>query len=269
MARPKIGLALSSGAAKGFAHIGVLKVLKEEQIPIDFLAGSSMGSFVGVFFANGIDLEVLEHLAVHLSYKHWVDLSYPRLGFMNGEKIMELIQLLTQRKNLEDLPIPTAVVATDLITGKPVVFREGPIDTAVRASISIPGIFEPVPWKDTLLVDGGVVDRLPISLVREMGADFVIAVDVLSLNHHRTQIRNFFDVITQTLGIMEREILLSKKITADFLIRPPVGDLSPTAFHRAKEFIRRGEEEARAQIGKLKSLLASWQGEEKNEHQTK
>jgi NTE family protein len=267
MTRPKIGLALSAGAAKGFAHIGVLKVLKEEKIPIDVLAGSSIGSLVGVFFANGIDLDVLEHLAIHLSYKHWVDLTYPGFGFVQGEKVKELIQLLTQRKNLEDLPIPTAVVATDLLTGQPVVFRQGPIADAVRASISIPGIFEPVPWKDTLLVDGGVVDRLPVSLVKEMGADFVIAVDVLSLSE-RVHIRNFFDVITQSIGIMEREILLSKKITADFVFRPPVGDLSPSAFHRAKEFIRRGEEAARAQMPQLKSLLSRWQGEEKNEHQT-
>lgn len=258
--RPKIGLALGSGGARGLAHLGVLKVLKEENIPCDYVAGSSMGSIVAVLLANGLDIEMCIHLALSLKRSSWLDFTVPKKGFIVGSKVQELIRLLTHRKRLEELSIPTAVVATDLLTGERVVFREGPADLAVRASISIPGIFEPVKWGNRLLVDGGVVDRVPISVVRNMGADFVIAVDVLP-RIHKAKIKNIFDVIAQTLVIMESEIAHGQIMTADFLFHPDVSDISPTAFSNLEECIRRGEEEARKNIHKLKELIHNWQGE--------
>ncbi|SEN15600.1 patatin-like phospholipase family protein [Lihuaxuella thermophila] len=266
MSRPKIGLALSSGAARGLAHIGVLKVLEQEGIPVDFIAGSSMGSIIGVLYANGLNLDLCEQLAIRLKRKHWLDLTVPRRGFVIGDKVKELIGLLTHHKRLEELRIPTAVIATDLIAGERVVFTSGPIDEAVRASISIPGIFEPVRIGDRLLVDGGVIDRVPISVVREMGADFVIAVDVIP-RISRVQVVNIFDVIAQTLGIMERELSNGQIRSADFVIHPDVSDISPTAFTRVEECIRRGEDEARAQVRQLKELIQNWQGESVNEFQ--
>ena len=131
MSRPKVGLALGSGAARGLAHIGVLKVLQQEGIPVDLLAGSSMGSLVAVLYANRLDLEMVEKLAIHLKRKHW-DFKMPGLGFVTGERIKELVRLLTHGKQLEELSIPTAVVATDLVKGERVVFTSGPIDFAVR-----------------------------------------------------------------------------------------------------------------------------------------
>lgn len=261
MARPKIGLALGSGSARGLAHIGVLKVLQEAEIPIDYIAGSSMGSIIAVIYANGLDLEMCEKLAVSLKPKHWVDLTVPKKGFVIGDKVKELIRLLTHHKQLEELHIPTAVVATDLIKGERVVFTSGPIDEAVRASISIPGIFEPVVMGERILVDGGVIDRVPITVVREMGADFVIAVDVVP-RATNVQIENIFDVITQTLGIMEREILNQRMLSVDFLIRPDLSDISASSFTQVEECIRRGEETARAQIGLLKQTIDRWQREE-------
>lgn len=258
--RPKIGLALGSGGARGLAHFGVLKVLKEENISCDFVAGSSMGSIVAVLLANGLDLEMCIQLALSLKRSTWLDFTVPKRGFVVGDKIQELIRLLTHRKRLEEFQIPTAVVATDLLTGERVVFREGPADLAVRASISIPGIFEPVEWRNRLLVDGGVVDRVPISVVREMGADLVIAVDVLPRIHH-AKINNIFDVITQTLVIMESEITKKQMMMPDFLIHPDVSDISPTAFTNIEECIKRGEEEARSHVHKLKQLIQNWQGE--------
>jgi NTE family protein len=260
MTRPKIGLALSSGGARGFAHLGVLKVLKEEGIPVDCVAGSSMGSIMAVLLANGLDLDMCEKLACSLKRKYWLDFTVPRKGFVPGEKVKALIRLLAHHKKLEELQIPTAIVATDLVTGEPVVFTEGPVDQAVRASISIPGIFEPVIRGDQVLVDGGVADRLPVSVVRKLGADFVIAVDVIP-RAPQAEIRNIFDVITQTLIIMEKQITGQKRSTADFLIHPDVGDIQVTSFSRVEECIRRGEEEARAQIDKLKEQIHHWQGE--------
>nr|WP_255724543.1 patatin-like phospholipase family protein [Shimazuella soli] len=262
--RPKVGIALSAGAARGFAHLGVLQVLKEANVTIDYIAGSSMGSFVGALYSNGLDLEMVKHLAIHLKRKHWVDVTLPGLGFITGDKMQALTRLLTHHKNLEDLPIPLAVVTTDLLKGEKLVFRTGPVADAVRASISVPGIFEPVPYGDKLLVDGGVADRLPISVVRDMGADFVIAVDVLSKSHD-VQVKNIFDVITQAITIMERQILEQQDLAADFLVLPEVGDIAPTAFHRVEECIRRGKRAIHPYLTDLLDKLANWQGENKHE----
>jgi NTE family protein len=258
MSLPKIGLALSAGAARGFAHIGVLQVLKKANIPIDYIAGSSMGSFIGALFANGLDLEMVKQLAMHLKRKHWVDLTVPGLGFIAGEKMLELTKLLTHHKKIEDLPIPMSIVATDLVTGERVIFREGSIADAVRASISVPGVFEPVLHDGKLLIDGGVADHLPISVVRGMGAEFVIAVDVLTKSKG-VQVKNIFDVITQAITIMEREILQHQTIVADFLILPEIGDISPTDFYRVEECIVRGENAMSPVLTELKQKLALWQ----------
>lgn len=258
LTRPKIGLALGAGAARGIAHIGVLQVLKQEKIPIDYIAGSSMGSIIGVCYANGLDLTMMEKLCVHLKRKHWLDITVPGLGFVVGEKIKEIIRLLTHRKRLEELSIPTAVVATDLNRGEPVVFRSGSIEEAVRASISIPGIFEPVVIDGRLLVDGGVIDRVPISVVREMGADLVIAVDVVP-QVSEVQVNNIFDVIMQTFGIMEREILNQHIPAVDLLIHPDLSDISPSAFTKVEECILRGVQAAKEQMPQLHKMIAAWQ----------
>ncbi|OYD06439.1 patatin-like phospholipase family protein [Paludifilum halophilum] len=256
VARPKVGLALGSGGARGMAHIGVIKVLERAGIPVDLIAGSSIGSFVGVLYAGGSDLEMIEQLATHLKRKHWLDVTVPRRGFMTGEKVKELVRLLTRGKNLEELSVPTAVVATDLVKGERVVFRTGPIDTAVRASVSIPGIFEPVQWEGRTLVDGGVIDRIPITVLEEMGADLIVAVDVVP-RAPAVRVENIFDVITQTLSVMERELLNQRLLAADILIHPDLADISATAFTRVQDCIRRGEEAAQLQVKRIVNLIES------------
>ncbi|MBN2908276.1 patatin-like phospholipase family protein [Polycladomyces sp. WAk] len=261
MGGPKIGLALGSGGARGWAHIGVLKVLREAGIPVHMIAGSSMGSLVGALYANNLKLDMIEGLATRLKRKYWVDLTVPRKGLIIGDKVRELIRLLTHGKSIEELSIPLAVVATDIIKGERVVFTSGPVDLAVRASISIPGIFEPVEWEDKILVDGGVIDRIPITVVREMGADLVIAVDVVP-RFNKVKIRSIFDVIAQTLGVMERQILSRQLIEADFLIHPELSEISPTAFHQVEKCIRLGEEAARAHVERIRERIRNWEGVE-------
>ncbi|CCQ92375.1 Uncharacterized NTE family protein YlbK [[Clostridium] ultunense Esp] len=255
--RPKIGLALGSGGVRGYAHIGVLKVFEENGIPIDYVVGSSMGSIVSVLYANRINLDHLSRLAIYLKKKHLFDYSVPRLGFIKGEKIKEMVRLLTQRKKLEDLYIPTAVVATDLTRGERFVFREGPIDEAVRASIAIPGIFEPVQMGDRLLVDGGVIERVPVPTAREMGADLVIGVDVSHRSVNR-RARSIFEVIMQTIDIMDREIFMNRASGADLLIRPNVGHFDTTSFERVEEIIQEGERAAREKIKEIEALIQGW-----------
>jgi NTE family protein len=259
--KPKVGLALGSGGARGFAHIGVLKAFEANNIEIDMLAGSSMGSLIAAVYANGIEPRMMEKLALNLKRKHWLDLTVPSLGFVSGEKIKQLIRLLTHGKRIEELKKALAVVATDIETGERVVFREGPVDQAVRASISIPGIFVPERVGDRLLVDGGVIDRVPVTVTREMGADIVIAVDVAQFDTPM-KVNSIFGVIAQTIDVMEREILRHRILAADLVIRPDVGHYSSIAYTGVEEIIAAGERSGLEHVERIKEMIANWEAEQ-------
>ncbi|MCA1041073.1 patatin-like phospholipase family protein [Bacillus infantis] len=264
MRQPVIGLALGSGGARGFAHLGVIKVLKEEGINVDVIAGSSMGALVGCFYGAGLDIDRLYKLAGAFKRKYYLDFTVPKMGFLAGKKVKELIRLFTHGKNLEDLDIPVRVVATDLMLGEKVVFSKGPIADAVRASISIPGIFIPEKLEDRLLVDGGVIDRVPVSVVEEMGADLIIAVDVSRVKTS-SDITSIFDVIMQSLDIMQMELVSNREIASDIMIRPHVEMYSSRAFTNIEDIIRIGEEEARKQVPRIKEAIQNWKGQEDDE----
>ena len=175
-----VGLALGSGSARGWAHIGVIQALTEAGIDIDYIAGTSIGSVVGSVFAAG-NIKALEEVAVRLDWKqiaYLFDVVLPKSGLIDGKKVAGFVRNHLREMNIEELPIPFCAVSTDLNTGDEVIIREGDIIEAVRASISIPGIFTPVRNNGRILVDGGLVNPVPVSVVREMGADFVIAVDL-------------------------------------------------------------------------------------------
>jgi NTE family protein len=254
MVRPKIGLALGSGGARGMAHIGVIKVLEEERIPIDYVVGSSMGSLIGAFYAIGMKPEMMVKLAVNLKRKYWIDFTVPKMGFVAGEKVKEMVRILTHGKNIEELPIPLSIVATDIIKGERVVFTEGPISQAVRASISIPGIFVPEMFEGKLLVDGGVIDRVPITVARDMGADLVIGVDV-GVKTYNVKVGSIFDVIAQTIEVMEKEIFKHRIVEADVMIGPMVDEYSATAFTQIEELIEAGEKAAKMAIAEIKDKI--------------
>lgn len=251
---PKIGLALGAGAARGLAHLGVLRVLEKYKIPIDFIAGSSMGALIGCLYACGLDADFLIKFASQLQAKSWVDLCMPRSGLISGKKVEAMLKILTRDRQFEDLDLPFAAVATDIERGEPVVLRSGKLAPAVRASISIPVIFKPVSLNDRLLVDGGVVDRVPVSVVKDMGADLVIAVDVNKFVTFQP-VKNIFDVMFQTLDIMEKKKLSPSLLDADVLIRPKVGHVSLAQFHRVDELVEQGELAAEAVISKLGNIL--------------
>jgi len=256
---PKIGLALGSGGARGFAHIGVIKVLKEAQIPIDFIAGSSMGAIVGTFYGAGLDIDRLYKLAAAFKRKYYLDFTVPKMGFIAGNRVKELIRFFTHGKNLEELDIPVSVVATDLLKGEKIIFNKGPIAEAVRASIAIPGILVPEKIDGRLLVDGGVIDRVPISVVKNMGADIVIAVDVNTVKE-TGEITTIFDVILQSIDIMQNEIVKHRELNSDVMLRPLVGQYSARAFTNVEEIIKVGEEETKKQIQLIKKVIADWKG---------
>lgn len=250
----KIGLALGGGLSRGLAHIGVLKVLQEAGITVDCIAGTSMGSVIASLYACGVKLSMLEKLSKRISRSNWMDFTLPKMGLISGDKLEELVYLLTARRNIEDAEIPLAVVATDLLSGKRVVFRQGLIAKTVRASCSIPGIFNPVEMEGQLLVDGGVLDRVPVGAVREMGADLVIAVDVAHFMDEYP-VNHIFDVLSKTIDIMSREIANHQAQDANLLITPDLRDIAPFQFNQSEDAVARGEEAARRALPFLAAAL--------------
>ncbi len=250
----RLTVALGSGGARGFAHIGVLQALEEAGIRVSGVAGSSMGALIGAVYATGAPVVMLERIATHLPLGHWIDFTVPRMGLIAGERLQELLKLLTKAQTFEQTKIPLAVVATDLELGERVVFRSGPIHEAVRASIAIPGIFTPHSYQGRLLVDGGVIDRVPIDAARLLDADFVLAVDV-GLFERLPPVRNVLDVVIQSMDIMEREIFRHRILQADYVVRPQLELMSATSFSNIGEAIEAGRQAMRASLGGLWEAL--------------
>ncbi|WP_017186901.1 patatin-like phospholipase family protein [Alkalibacillus haloalkaliphilus] len=257
MSRPKIGLALGSGGARGFSHLGVIKVFEEHNIPIDYIAGSSMGALVGSFYGAGQKVSDLYNLALSFRRKYFMDITVPKMGLIQGERIKSYIRMFTYNKKLEQFNIPVAVVATDVHNGERVIFREGDAATAVRASISIPGVFVPERVGGRLLIDGGVTDRVPISVVREMGADIIIAVDCSKFEEN-TDIHSIYDIIMQSIDIMQDDMTSHLVMDADFVLRPEVYQFSSRNYSNVGEIIAKGEQEAEKHIKSIKRAMKGW-----------
>ena len=254
--KPRVGLVLSGGASRGFAHVGVIKVLEEEGIPIDIIVGTSSGSLTGALYAYYADADTLERQARKITVEDIFDFSIMNIsrGVVKGERILRFIDSNIRVKSIENLKIPFAAVATDLYTGRRVVFKNGSIATAVRASSSIPGIFVPVTIGGKLLVDGGVVDNLPIDVARSMGADIVIAVDV-SQPSTNYDIKNFVDIILQTFTIMGAEINKYKLKESDVVIRPDVSGVGMIDFSRKDYLFLQGERAARRALPNIRRAI--------------
>ncbi|MBB6455010.1 NTE family protein [Salirhabdus euzebyi] len=257
MGRPTVGLALGSGGARGFSHLGVIKVLEKNNIPIDYIAGSSMGALIGALYGAGQKIDHLYQLAKVFKRKYFFDVGVPKMGLVQGNRITEYVRLFTYGKKLEDFIIPVAIIATELKTGKKVIFKEGDAADAVRASISIPGIFVPKTIQSQLLIDGGVIDRVPVSTVRDMGADIIIAVDCAHYKPN-AEIQSIYDVIIQSIDIMQDEIVKKTVMDADILLQPDVSEYSSMAFTNIPDIITEGEKETDSQIDKILKLVNDW-----------
>lgn len=254
MKRKKVGLALGSGAARGFAHLGVLQVLEEEGITVDFVSGCSIGALIGALYCSGMTVEETIELAENMEPWQWMDFYRPRKGLISGDKIENMIKKYTEEKTFEELEIPLSIIATDLNAGERYVFDKGPVYRAVRASISIPGIFRPVEMEDRLLVDGAVVDSIPVELVRNMGAKVVIGVN---LGSHFTErkIENIYQTIIQSIDIMQNEIKRLRGIKADVLIEPNLKDVNPTNFRQVKKCVEEGRKAAEDVVNVIKQTI--------------
>jgi NTE family protein len=251
----KKGIVLGAGGARGMAHLGFLQVLEELNIKMDFVVGCSAGAILGALWAAGIDLYRLERLLTYPGFsKRLFDVSVSKEGFVKGDRLLDAMRLLTRDLTFEELKIPLSVVATDLETGDLVVFNEGNVAQAVRASISIPGVFKPYRYQGYLLVDGAVKNRLPIHVVKEMGAEKVLAVDVkkgLTL-----KLNTAMDVMFQSLEILEEEVFRSQCKGADLLVQPEVGHIGSLQFDRTAEAITLGRQAALAKSSEIRRIFA-------------
>jgi NTE family protein len=240
----KIALVLGAGSSKGFAHIGVLKILESNKIPIHMIVGTSAGSAVGSLYAYGIDAFSLQKLAISVNQGDIVDpLVIPSNGFIKGEKLEEFINKSVKNTPMEKFKIAFYAVATDLEKGQEMVFGKGNTGTAVRASCSIPGIFRPVKIADRMYVDGGVVSPVAVDAAKRFGADIVIAVDISTEVEH-TFPGNTMETILQSLNIMYSKLASVQLSQADVVIKPKVGYIGSADFSKRHEAILEGEKAA-------------------------
>ncbi|HTN44182.1 MAG TPA: patatin-like phospholipase family protein [Nitrospiria bacterium] len=257
---PKVALVLGGGAARGFAHVGVIRVLEQEKIPIHIIVGTSVGSLIGALYADKGNSFDLEMIAFKLEKEDLLDFSVfaSTTGPVKGDRLEQFVKDRVSRDKIEDLPIPFAAVATNLNTGEPVVLKRGSIARAVRASSSIPGVFTPVQYLDMTLVDGGVVDNVPVDVARTMGADLVIAVNIGKdvVNNNLT---NIIDITLQAVNIMANENSVFKMRDADVLIEPDVGSVKTMDFSMKESLMRAGIAAAENAIPEIREKIREWQ----------
>lgn len=257
--KPVVGLVLGAGSARGLAHIGVLQVLQEEGIQFDFIAGSSMGAMVGAIYASGADLYILDKMLDSMNANLMIDVQVPRYGFVAGKRIDSFLRLLTKNKSFAQLNPPVMVVATDLMSGQRVVLDQGSVTEAVRASIAIPGVFTPVRKDDMVLVDGAVIDRLPVEVARARGADIIIAVDVTFGPNKKVSIKNTLDIIMAALDITQKLHFDLIGPQADILIQPEVGNYSSRDFESSREIVELGRIATLAKAALIKEKINDFQ----------
>ena len=258
--RPKIGLALGSGGPKGLSHIGIIKVLEENSIPIDFIAGSSIGSVIGGFYATTKDIKKIEEIALSNNWRQTLSLFFDpslRQGFVSGMKIKNFIENIIGKIHFKNLKIPFSVVATDIKTGEAVVIDKGEVALAIRASGSIPLIFKPVKLGSRLLVDGGLSLPVPVSVVKKMGADLVVAVnldaDYFANNEDRSF--GFYKVANSSIKLLRYHLASLNIKDADIVINPKIGTVGWNKFINSKNVILMGEKAMQLSIFKLKKLM--------------
>ncbi|AZE47465.1 bifunctional outer membrane translocase [Pseudomonas chlororaphis] len=290
--RPKIGLVLSGGAARGLAHIGVLKALEEQGVKIDAIAGTSMGAVIGGLYASGYKIDELEKLALGIDWQQALSDAPPRedipfrrkqddrdflvkqklsfrddgslglpLGVIQGQNLALLLESMlahaSDTRDFDKLPIPFRAVATDIASGEKVVFRKGHLPRVIRASMSIPAVFAPVELDGRLLVDGGMTDNIPLDVARDMGVDIAIVVDIGTPLRSRQQLATVVDVLNQSITLMTRrnsEEQLATLHKNDVLIQPPLASFGVTDFGRAQEMIDAGYRATRILDARLAPL---------------
>jgi len=265
----KIGLVLSGGGAKGYAHIALLKLLDELEIKPDIVAGTSMGAIIGAAYCSGMSGLEIENKIKYFDIKRYADITIPKSGLIKGDKLLNFFKEFYNNKNFEDLEIPIMINAVDIISGKEVIFSGGELSLAVRASMSIPGVVQPLEIGGRSLVDGGVINNIPISLIKNQ-CDIIITSNVnYPINQKpiyikaeqkedvRKNTQNLLKIFMKTIYIMEtnKKIIEYAKQSSDIFISPNLGKLTIMDFNKYNEILKIGEEEVEKYKEKIKELL--------------
>jgi NTE family protein len=248
----KIGLALSGGSALGISHIGVLKALEENEIKIDFIAGTSSGSIIAAAFAFGLSYEQMADVSKKINWRNISNFAYSKLGLASNKPLGKLIKEIFGEAKIEDAKIPLAIVATDIERGKKVILQKGNLAEALMASSCLPGIYVPIIIDGQKLIDGGWSENLPLSVVRKMGADSVIGV-----NLRKTSLRNVnnvFDVLLNSLAVLSMDRRYLRMREADIIIEPNLFNFGYSDFSRTEELIAAGYEAAISIMPKIKKI---------------
>jgi len=257
----KVGLALGSGGSWGLAHIGVLKVLEENNIPIDYIAGSSMGAIIGAYYSLNPNIKELEKTISSLT--KWrlmklIDISIPKTSLLSGNKIRRFLEKLIGDKYFSDTKIPFKIVTADLESGKEIVISKGKLVDAIMASISIPGIFPPRRLQEGLLVDGGLINATPTNVVKEMGSDVVIGVDLTMQSKIELKEPNIYQTLMRSYEILRTQ---STKFNIDengenlLILKPNITELRKFKFYEIQKFVEEGDRIARKDLPKIKKLM--------------
>jgi len=252
---PRLGLALGGGAARGFAHVGVLQVLEENGIKVDLVAGTSAGSLIAAIYASGKNGKELQAMAEGMDEGAITDWSFPLRGLIRGEALARFVRDKTGGKGIEQMAVPLGIVATDLSDGSPILFRSGDTGTAVRASSAVPAVFQPVKIGQREYVDGGLVSPVPVRFAREMGAQLIIGVDISS-PPEKDPPGDAFRMLMQTFSIMGRSINTFELREADVVIRPRLDGVGSADFTARRRAIQAGREAAQAVLPLIRQRIA-------------
>ncbi|HVN67830.1 MAG TPA: patatin-like phospholipase family protein [Candidatus Sulfotelmatobacter sp.] len=255
--KKKIGLVLGGGVARGIAHIGVIKVLRSYEVPIDYIAGTSAGSLIAAVYASGVDVALLEEIALRIKWSDFFKLTLFRPGFMSPAAIEEFVVKYIGDLDFRDLKVPFAAVATDIRTGEKVVLNKGKVAKAVAASATFPGIFAPEAVGGKYLIDGGIASNVPVDLARQMGARYVIASDVIPEKSIKVLPSEAMQVLGRSLDLVLKKLQYAEARRADALIELEMEgeDIWHLDLHKARKLIAAGEIAAHRHINKIRKDL--------------
>ncbi len=253
---PRIGLALGGGAARGFAHIGVLQVLEEQGIKPDLIVGTSAGSVVATLYAAGKSPAEMGTLAMSLDESSITDWVFPGRSLLKGEALAKFVRGHSNGKSIEGMRLPLGIVATDLNSGQPILFRRGDPGVAVRASSAVPAVFEPVKIAGHEYIDGGAVSPVPVRFAKQMGADLIIAVDISAVPEGQPT-KGAIDILMQTFNIMGHAISDLEMRDADVVIRPKLDGVGSADFSARRLAILAGREAALTVLPQLRERIAA------------
>ena len=255
--RPKIGVALGGGFARGIAHIGVLRVLEEYEIPVDFIAGTSVGALIAATYAGGTPLDEMERQGMETHFRDFGRWTLSRMGMASNARLEDFLHKFTPAKRFDEMKIPLSIVATDLVEGKSVYFTDGEIGPAIRASCAYPGLFLPVDYKGRVLVDGFLTETVPAPAVRRLGAEVVISVH-LEPGLIESGPRNTIEIISRSFSIIQMAATQPWRLATDVLIEPDVHHILWDEFVKTPMLVAAGEAATRAALPEIRAAIANW-----------